>query len=266
MIAPAEHGIEVLVQFAMDVIRRAGDEALQYYGRGEPHIRFDEGLVTEAELRLEDFFQRELRSRFPDHLIFQNATVEKGYSHGENRYVWIYDAIDGVSNFQAGIPIWGTSLALLENFWPLLGVFFMPSTGDFFHARAGQKAFWGEQAIRIPRQGGITDESFLLTYSRFHNDYRATFPGKIRNLGCAGAHICYVARGRADAAIIANESYQNLAATRIILEAAGGKIFGMDGKEVFLNEYLDGRRIDDHLLVAAPKTCDQLRAYLQRTS
>jgi myo-inositol-1(or 4)-monophosphatase len=74
----------------------------------------------------------------------------------------------------------------------------MPATGDLFHARAGKDAFWGNDKIRIPGAGVIDNESLLLTYSRFNQKYRSTFPGKIRSLGCASAHICYVAMGRAD--------------------------------------------------------------------
>ena len=44
-----KHGIEDLAQFAMDVIRRSGEEALAFYGKGDPHIKFDEELVTEAD-------------------------------------------------------------------------------------------------------------------------------------------------------------------------------------------------------------------------
>ena len=64
----------------------------------------------------------------------------------EERYLWIFDPFDGVANFQAGIPVWGLSLALLENFWPILGAFYMPVTGDLFHAVAGQKRLSGQKA------------------------------------------------------------------------------------------------------------------------
>ena len=110
----------------------------------------------------------------------------------------------------------------------------------------------------------MDDESLLLIYSRFHQHYISKFPGKIRDLGCTTAHICYVAMGRADAAIIANESYKGLAAARVIIEAAGGKIYKMDGKGFFLNEYLDGQKIEDHLLVAAPGIFKSVSASLKQ--
>jgi len=262
MVRSKNHGIEDLTQFAMEVIRRSGEEALLFYGKGKAHVKFDEELVTEAELHLMEFFRTQLHTHFPEHLVFRNNQENRDYSHEEERYLWVYDALDGVANFQAGIPMWGISLALLENFWPILGMFYMPVTGDLFHARAGHKAFLEGKEIRVSTQESITDESLLFTYSRFHHQYNSTFPGKIRDLGCTAAHICYVAMGRAEAAVVANESYQDLAAARVIVEAAGGKIYKIDGGEFFLNEYLDGQRIDDHLLVAAPDTCSEVQNYL----
>ncbi len=255
-------GLEEMNRFSVDLVKQAGDEALNYYGKGRTRAVFDQNLVTEAELRLSNYFQEELSHQFPDHLAFSSSQIRSDYSHDEKRYLWIFDPIDGVDNFQAGIPIWGISLALLENFWPVLGVFYMPATGDLFHAQADKNAYWRDQIIHVNSKGNVDDESLLLTFSRFHQQYQSEFPGKIRNMGCTAAHICYVAKGRADAAIIANESYQDLAATRVIIEAAGGKICKMDGTKFHLSDYMERGRIDEHLLVASPKNIDQVLAYL----
>ncbi len=196
-----------------------------------------------------DLFQKKVRSRFPDHQVYRGGSLQEDYSHGDERYLWIFDPFDGVANFQAGIPIWGTSVALIENFWPVLGIISLPATGDTFQAVAGHEALWGNRRLAISPHTQINDESLLLTYSRFHQHYKTSFPGKIRNLGCTAAHISYVAMGRADAAIIANESFEGLAAARVIVEAAGGKIYQMDGSEFALNAHLSGQPITDHLLV-----------------
>jgi myo-inositol-1(or 4)-monophosphatase len=253
-----KNGIEELTRFAMEVVRSSGEKALSYYGKGSPSIKFDEGLVTEAELQLGEFFQDQLAMHFPEHRVFNNSQDNQAYTHEGDGALWVYDPLDGVANFQAGIPIWGVSLALLENFWPVFGMFYMPVTGDLFHASAGQKAFRGEESILVSSQEDIDDESLLFTYSRFHNHFQSTFPGKVRSLGCTTAHLCYVAMGRAEAALIANESYQDLAAARVIVEASGGKIYKMDGSEFFLNEYLDGQRIAEPLLVTAPAIYSQV--------
>ncbi len=259
-------GIEDLSHFAMDVIQRTGEEALSFYGKGNPGIKFDEDLITEADSHLMQFFQDQLNTHFPEHQIFINNQSDTNYTHDEKRYLWIFDPLDGVANFQAGIPIWGISLALIENFWPIFGIFYMPSTGDLFHARAGQNAYLGKEKIQVSEYKNINDESLLLTFSRFHRHYRSSFPGKIRDLGCTGAHICYVAMGRADAAVLANESFQDLAAAGIILEAAGGRICKMDGSDFFLNEYLDGQKIQHHLLAMAPEIYSQVRNGIREIS
>ncbi len=259
------HGIEDLTGFAMDIIHHAGEKALNYYGKGQHQIKFDEGLVTEAELQLTNLFQDQLHAHFPQHHLFKDTFENQKYSHEGQRYLWIFDPLDGVANFQAGIPIWGISVALIENFWPVFGAFYMPATGDLFYAQAGRKAFWGNQEIHISPLEVITDESLLLTYSRFHLHYNCLFPGKVRALGCTAAHICYVAMGRADAAVIANESFQDLAAARVIIESAGGRICKFDGSDFHLNDYLDGQRIDGHLIVSSPDILSQIKDCIQRT-
>ena len=257
-------GIEELLSFAKDAVSIAGDKALELYGKGKPGVKFDEELVTSAELALVNFFRDRLSSIFPGHGVFGDPLPSEDYVHGEKRYLWIYDPLDGVANFQAGIPIWGISLALFENFWPVLGVTFMPVTGDLFYAVVGQKAYRGEREIRIPDTGEIGNESVLLTYSRFHNQYQSTFPGKIRNLGSTSAHIIYVAMGRAEGALLANVSYRDLAAAQIILMAAGGKMHRMDGREFHLSDYLSGQRIEEHLIAAPEGSFESIRMYLKR--
>jgi len=260
------HKIEDLTEFAMQAIRDAGEKALSFYGTGNRDLRFDEELVTEAELHLTDFFQDRLAAHFPDHLIFANNQEDRGYRHDSTRYLWVFDPLDGVANFQGGIPVWGISLALLENAWPVFGLFYMPATGDLFHARAGQKAYRGNDEICALNQSEVNDESVLLTYSRFHTEYRTSFPGKIRSLGCTAAHLCYVAGGQAEAAVITHETYQDLAATRVIVEAAGAKFYRMNGDGFFLNEYLGGKKIEEHLLVATPGNLTRIRDCLQPVS
>ncbi|MFO7784108.1 MAG: inositol monophosphatase family protein [Thermodesulfobacteriota bacterium] len=258
-----EYGIEELAGFADEAIRLCGNKALTFYGQGANRVKFDKGLVIDAGLQLADLFMDQLLSRFPDHRVFKNEEEGRGYSHDGARYLWVYDPLDGVANFQAGIPIWGMSLALLENYWPVLGLVFMPATGDIFHARADHEAFRGDRKIRVSGQDAISDESVLLTYSRFHQRYETGFPGKIRCLGCTAAHACYVAAGLAEAALINNLSYADLGAVRVIIEAAGGKIFRMDGSEFFLNEYLDGPMIAEDLLISTPEAGPQIQGHLR---
>jgi myo-inositol-1(or 4)-monophosphatase len=256
--------IEALKAFALDFIQKAAEEALEFYGRGAPQVKFDESLITKVELHLNQLFQKALQESFPDHHNFDGQSADDAYTHEAKRYVWIFDPLDGMSNFMAGIPIWGMSIALIDNKWPVLGAFYMPATGDLFHAVAGQEAFRGTQAIRVSSQESISDESVLFTFSRFHQAYQIGFPGKQLNLGCTSAHICYVAMGCAEAALIANESYRNLAAVRVIMEAAGGHFMRLDGTKFPIAEYLEGQTADLHLLALPVPLFDQVNRSLKK--
>ncbi len=260
--AVADRKIDELSGFALDVINQLGEQACGISGRGENRVKFDQGLVTEAEIQLSDYFAQELKATFPEHRIFPDLREDNAYTHEENRYLWIFDPLDGVANFQAGIPVWGLSLALFENYWPVFGTVYMAATGDRFQALAGGTAYLNDRPIRISSQDTLNDESLLLIYSRFHQRYRSTFPGKIRNMGCTAAHLCYVAAGCAEAAVIANESYQELAAASIIVNAAGGKIHKIDGGEFFLADYLHGEKEEEHLVASPPGIHPQIRQYL----
>lgn len=252
-----------LMQFATETLTRMGQAALQFYGqrRGEAH--FDHELVAQAESHLNQAFLELLDARFPEHQVFGQTVIEEGYTHAEKRYLWIFDPLDGVDNFQAGIPIWGMSLALYENHWPILGLFLMPATNDLFSATAGGQACRNNLPIQIADRGELSEESLLLTYARFHQHYRCSFPGKVRSFGSTGAHGCYVAIGRVAAALSARETLKDLAAVGIIVEAAGGKLYKSDGMELFLGDYLDGRRIESHVLIAGPAGVGPLTACLQ---
>lgn len=245
-----------LYVFAQETIQNMGEASLKFYGKGRHCPQFDQDLVTQAEIQLNKSFQQTISKQFPNHQIYGQSSLDEGYTHGGKRYLWVFDPLDGVDNFQSGIPIWGMSLALYENYWPVLGVFYMPVTMDLFRACAGEKAYWNDQVIGIADRGGVSRESLILTFSRFHQHYECWFPGKIRDFGSTGAHLCYVAMGRADAAFTSNESFKDLAAVNVIVEAAGGRLSKIDGRKFLLGDYMEGQRIDGHLL-AASKSANQ---------
>ncbi len=252
-----------LYVFAQETIEQMGEEALKFYGKGRHRPRFDQDLVTQAELHLNQSFESIIQNRFPTHQVYGQDPLGDGYTHGDKRYMWVFDPLDGVDNFQSGIPIWGMSVALYENYWPVLGLFFMPVTNDLFRACAGDGAYWNDSAIQIEDRGVLSQGSLLLTFSRFHQHYNCRFPGKIRDFGSTGAHVCYVAMGRADAAFTANESFKDLAAVRVIIEAAGGVLFKSDGSDFYLGDYVDGQRIDDHLMITGQSNASLVLDCLQ---
>ena len=72
MASAEKEGIEDLTKFAMKTARGLGEEALSYYGKGNHSIKFDEELVTTAELHLTNIFQDRLSKKFPEHQLLDS--------------------------------------------------------------------------------------------------------------------------------------------------------------------------------------------------
>jgi myo-inositol-1(or 4)-monophosphatase len=240
-----------MLTFAKGLARSSGVLALTFYGRANPTLRYDHDLVTEADLAVQDYIRQETRAAYPRHQFLGEEGRTRLKERDPNAPLWVVDPVDGSASFSAGLSTWGVALSLFDENRPVLGVIHLPVTNELYSAFSGTKAFLNDREIRV-REDGIDNESLLLTYSRFHLDFSTHFPGKVRSLGSTAAHMAYVARGAASAAILGNVHIWDIAAGVVILEAAGGVIRTMEGKRPELGEYLEGDRIGQ-LLVASAK-------------
>jgi len=87
----------------------------------------DGSPVTAVDLAVEDRLRETIANAFPDHGI---VGEERGPSAPDREFVWVLDPIDGTLPFLAGIPVYGTLIALLRHGTPVLGVIDMPATGE----------------------------------------------------------------------------------------------------------------------------------------
>jgi len=239
--------LQEISTFAKGLARASGALAMSYYGRANPTLRFDFDLVTEADLALQEFIHKEIGGTYPDHQFLRQGADEPD----GREPLWVVDPLDGSAGFSAGMPVWGVSLALFDGDRPVLGIIHLPVTGELYSAVAGGPAMLNDRPIAVLDQA-VDNESLLLTYSRFHADFATHLTGKVRSLGSTAAHIAYVARGAASAAVLGNVHVWDLAAGAVLLEAAGGTLRDLDGKKVELGGYLDGVRLD-RVVLAAPK-------------
>jgi len=248
----SEKELRTLKEFVENNLRKSGSLLMNMFGKGDRRFKFDNDLVTEADNAAWDLISSKIRGTFEGHGFLREISADELTSDSCPRFLWIVDSLDGSASFQAGMPVWGVSAALFEKFWPVMGFLFLPVTGELYSAYAGREALLNDQPITVREDPGVNNESVVLVYSRFHQDFTSNFPGKIRNFGSSAGHMAYVARGTADACFVKNVSVQDLAAGSIILEAAGGEIRYLDGRRFYVGQHLDGRRVEEPL-IAAPK-------------
>jgi myo-inositol-1(or 4)-monophosphatase len=123
--------VVALVDFALDVVREAGGEAVRRFrtpmsvgDKATGSQAFDP--VTEADRQVEAHIRRRLRQAHPQHAV---VGEEHGRS-GDGPVVWMVDPIDGTRSFLAGLPTWGTLLGLVVDEVPVAGIVHQPWTDE----------------------------------------------------------------------------------------------------------------------------------------
>src|SRR5919199_579042 len=103
--------------------------------------------VTEADRAGEAVMRQLIGRTFPTHGI---VGEEFGEERADAEYVWVLDPIDGTKSFIAGMPAWGTLIALTRFGEPVLF-----TTSPRLMNPADRAAFGRiEEAARLSRYGG----------------------------------------------------------------------------------------------------------------
>ena len=87
----------------------------------------DDSPVTEIDRGVETALRARIAAAFPQHGI---QGEEFGAQATDAEYVWVIDPIDGTKAFVAGIPVFGTLIALTRKGVPVLGVIDQPMTRE----------------------------------------------------------------------------------------------------------------------------------------
>ena len=252
------------VELLESIAKSAGKVAMKHYRHVKPSWKKNRTYVTEADLAVQDYLLTSLDKYFPDDgVIGEENDLSKEPKAG-NRY-WIVDPIDGTAAFTSGYPVWGIAIGLIENESPIGGCFYMPATGDLFITTPGGKVLRNGESTRIKKPERLHSESVLLVISRFHREFTLDpqYPGKVRCLGSAIAHLCYAATGSADAALAGPAAYLwDIAAALPMLSANGGDWVYLNGENVNVKVLLTGKPMAYPMLAGHPDTITEYRKIL----
>ncbi|MBE3134574.1 MAG: inositol monophosphatase [Acidobacteria bacterium] len=228
----------LLLATAVDAVLRAGDIQLAGFGGA---LRIDKkgaiDLVTEIDVAVERMFRALIADRFPGHDVLAEelaAPPARG-----SRYCWIFDPLDGTTNFAHGVPIFSASLALEVDGQIELAAVYDPTRRELFTAERGGGAFLNGAPLAVSAAPSLID---ALLVTGFPYDVHTTadevvglfdqFIRKaqaVRRLGSAAIDLCYVAAGRMDGFWEQRLKPWDVAAGALVVEEAGGRVTGMDG-------------------------------------
>ncbi|HVQ22616.1 MAG TPA: inositol monophosphatase family protein, partial [Candidatus Saccharimonadia bacterium] len=131
---------------------------IQLASFGKDGLRIDKkgaiDLVTEVDLAVERRFRAFIGERFPDHAIL--AEELGGPDPGSTaRHCWIYDPIDGTTNFAHGLPIFCASLGLELDGEAIVAAVYDPTRRELFTAEKGQGARLNGERISVTRAESV---------------------------------------------------------------------------------------------------------------
>jgi myo-inositol-1(or 4)-monophosphatase len=206
--------------------------ALSIEDKGRPGS-FDP--VTAADHAAEMAMRALIRRTFPDHGIIGE---EFGGERADAEYVWVLDPIDGTKSFIAGMPAWGTLIALLRSGEPVFGMMNQPFTRERFSGDGGAARYRGpagERALRVRACTGLSEAVLFTTSPRLMNGADRTTFGRVEDAvrlsrygGDCYAY-CMLAAGHVDLVIETElKPYDVLALVPIIM-GAGGVITTWEG-------------------------------------
>lgn len=99
----------------------------EFYRPREVSVKSDATPVTPVDQKVERALRAAIEETFPDHGI---DGEEYDTVNPDSDYVWVLDPIDGTMGFIAGLPTFGTLIALTWKGSPVLGVMDSPVTDE----------------------------------------------------------------------------------------------------------------------------------------
>ena len=195
-------------------------------------------LVTEVDVSVERMFRGLVAERFPDHQVL--AEEMGGQSTAPPGPCWVFDPIDGTTNFTHGLPIFCASLALEIGGVAEVAAVYDPTRRELFTAERGGGAFLNGRPLRVSATATLLD-AMLVTGFPYDVHSRideivglfARFVGRgraVRRLGSAAIDLCYIAAGRMDGFWERDLKPWDIAGGALIVAEAGGRVTNMDGR------------------------------------
>ncbi|MEI6861047.1 MAG: histidinol-phosphatase [Verrucomicrobiota bacterium] len=220
--------------FMGELAQQSGEFIRPYFGTPGLAVetKADQTPVTAADRGAEELLRALIAKRYPAHGVI-------GEEFGEDRpgaeFVWMLDPIDGTKSFVAGVPLWGTLIALLHGGQPVLGTIHLPALGQLMLGDGTTTTLNG-RPTRVRPCTRVEDATLLTSDPLNPAIYQdgpafAAFSRRARLVRTWGD--CYgyflLASGRADVMCDPVLSPWDLAALVPVVHGAGGVITDWQG-------------------------------------
>jgi myo-inositol-1(or 4)-monophosphatase len=257
------------LQLSVAAAKEAGRIQMLHFGHSHPvEYKGEFNPVTEIDRRCERAIVKMISDAFPEHDIL---TEESPFEEKGSPCKWIIDPLDGTTNYFHGFPCFCVSIGLEVEGEVKLGVVYVPTLDELFHAEKGKGAFLNGEQIVVSRIDGL-DRSLLGTgfpydvheHADFYLRYFRHFLTKsfaLRRPGSAAIDLSYLAAGRFDGFWEFKLHAWDVAAGSLLITEAGGKITDLKGRpfNIYSGEVLASNGLIHHEMLQAIQEIDAER-------
>ena len=211
----------------------------EIYRPREVEVKADDTPVTPIDQKVERALRTAIAEAFPDHGI---VGEEYDNVNPDAEYTWVLDPIDGTMAFIAGLPCFGTLIALTRGGAPILGILDSPVSEERWVGVDGVGTTINGKTIRC-RPCASLDSAFAHTSSPLYftsEDSVAAYErmrDAVQFLIFGGGCHAYgrIAHGYIDVAFEASHDIHDYLALVPIISNAGGVVSDWQGNPLILS-------------------------------
>jgi inositol-phosphate phosphatase / L-galactose 1-phosphate phosphatase / histidinol-phosphatase len=203
----------------------------------EVAVKSDRSFVTEMDKKIEQRLRLEIKAHYPDYGIIGE---EEGPERPDASVQWILDPIDGTAPFIAGVPVYGTLVALAVDQIPVIGVMDLPAANNRWVGVSGQPTIHNGTRCQT-RPSSTLDKAIMACMNPdfFSDEERKALEAlkaktNWRIYGTSSMGYGLMASGRIDVALDTRLQIYDFACYRPIIEGAGGVVSDWKGEPLTL--------------------------------
>jgi len=253
------------MEFAKKLAYDAGEIMKKYFNQkdiGDKYKGEDDKktIVTLADTEINQMVIDQVREKYPEHGVFG----EEDSFGNDRKILWVCDPVDGTAMFSCGVPVSVFSLALVIDGESKLGVVYDPFKDEIYTAIKGEGAYCNSNKLSVNTEklGDVSAISNYDSSSRYVSSSR-TYQKDLRpavdlldretyltSIGSIIRASMLVASGNMVAEITAVSGNKNMdvAAVKVIVEEAGGKVTDIFGNEQRYDQDIKGAIISNSVV------------------
>lgn len=241
------------LEFAKEIAYEAGKIMLKYFNAKDiSSYKGDKTIVTLADKEINTYLISRVKEKYPTHSV--DGEEEQ---FGKSDYVWVCDPVDGTAMYARHIPVAVFSLALVVDGVPQIGVVYDVFTDNLYYATKGEGAYKNDEKIIVNNYelddmrsvsnfdmwSGADYNIYNVIETLGQKTYFVSIGSVIRGAMC-------VASGEFNLAVFPGTKRKNcdIAAVKVIVEEAGGKVTNLFGNEQRYDSDIKGAVISNGLV------------------